>query len=210
MSKKLTVIRRGKPIEKKKSALAPVVHKLVKKELDKQEESKYAFYQLNQSPSNTAIVSAITMPSQGDAYNNRDGDSLMFTSVGGRFLSIAADTTNVCRLVIFQWLVDSAQDAPTAAKILQDSTTLPAISPFILNRNERKKFKVLYDKVMGVSGNGPAIEMDNFFITKFARTDFNAAATSGKGILYILYVSDSGAVSHPTVQADITYRWRDL
>ena len=167
------------------------------------------------SASTTAVVAGFAQPAQGSAIGQRVGDRIQPMALYGHYTFAVADTTNVCRLTIFQWLPDSTYDAPssTGVDILDNAASFPWLSNFTVDPKKRRKFIVLYDKIHALSQQGPAVEKADFNIKskQFAPVEFTqAASTTGTGQLYYMYSSDSVAVSHPTLTLYSTYKWRDL
>lgn len=170
-------------------------------------EDRWANYVLNlTSVDNVGTVYAISMPSQGDTYNARQGDSISWLSITGKVSAIHGDTTNLVRFIIFQWIPDNNIDAPSVLKILQTSSPM---SMYVGTKNQRAKFRVLKDVLHNVSAQGSPQTLHRVAISgsKMFATKFNAAATTGKGIPYILVISDSGAATHPTISTDLKYSW---
>lgn len=160
----------------------------------------------------TATVTALSMPTQGTGVGDRLADRIQFCNLYGKCFSTPADTTNVVRLTFFQWLQDSGAAAPTAADILED-TSFSYMSQFTSDERKRRKFIVLYDKIMSsATSGGPGIspiESINVPASRFAPTVFTQGSSGGEGIIYYMYCSDSSAVSHPTISFDVTYKWID-
>lgn len=164
-----------------------------------------------QASSNTGTITALGPPSQGDTAISRDGDRIIWAGIKGFASCICADTTNVCRLTIVQSLVDNAVDPPVAATIYQDATNC-AYSPFNDSAPAKYKYKVLWDHRWVVSVNGPAALGAAIDIPAASMRPvyFNAAATTGKGIIYFCFSSDSSVVTHPTVVANFNYPFYDV
>lgn len=199
-----------------KKGRAPMTNKNLNKKIKRiaraQLERKYAEAVIGQtSQSSTVTVTKITMPSQGDAFNNREGDEITFSSIKGRWQTIGADSTQVCRYIVLKWLPDDAVEAPIAATVLQSPVSVPWISQFVGNKSARAKFRVLYDSIANLSLNGDNQVIRNINIggKKLGKVKFNAAATTGKGCIYVVTVSDSSAITHPTIGYEFLYRWTD-
>lgn len=157
--------------------------------------------------STTATMSAFTMPTQGDGYANRDGDNIRWLGMNGKVTFTYADVTNVIRFIIFRWNADTGYETPDISKILQYSTD--PHSHYVTQPASRKKFKVLMDKCVAVSQYGtPNIVMPiNIKGSAMGSAQFGAAASTGKGVIYYAFLSDSVAVTHPSVAFDCVYRF---
>lgn len=177
-------------------------------------ETKYLFGQvINQSATLAGTITKLTPPAQGDNIGARDGDRIIWKNIQGKWSAVGADANNAIRFTIVQWLPDDLSDALTAlSQIFQDSTSTPHISPFVLNTNARSKFRVLYDKLLLTTLTGPDYKYSAIRVppSRFKATMFGAGLSTGRGMLYIIYVSDSGAVSHPAISASFVYRFQDF
>lgn len=164
----------------------------------------------------TPVVAGFQQPAQGTTAQQRAGDKIQPMCLYGNYSWTVADTTNIVRLFIFQWLPDSTSDAPssTAVDILENTGTFPYISNFTADPKKRKKFHVLYDKILSLSTQGPAAAVEKFYIgpKKFvAPIEFTQTlTTTGTGQLYYCYCSDSSAVSHPVLNLYVDYKWKDI
>lgn len=175
-------------------------------------EHKYAeALQSATAQSSTPTFTKITMPSQGDAFNNREGDEIIFSSIKGRWATIGADATNICRYIVIKWLQDDLAAPPVAADIFQSPVSIPWLSQFIANKSARAKFHVLYDSIANLSLNGTNQAIRNISIgsKKLGKVKFNPALLTGKGTIWVITVSDSSAVTHPTISYEFMYRWVD-
>lgn len=176
-------------------------------------ESKYLQASISgQSVDNVGTVTGLTMPTQGDGSGSRDGNVIQWSSIIGRLAMVAGDSTNLVRFAIFQWHPDNNVDAPSIGKLLQDTATNPAISPWISAKNQRAKFTVLYHRIKGLttSGSNQVVTNNIHVPAKYMkRTFFNDAASTGKNVIYIMYISDSGAATHPNISLCFTYRFKE-
>lgn len=150
---------------------------------------------------NTGTMGAFTMPAQGDSILTRDGDQVVLGDLKVRVTCGAGDATNLVRFMIFQWFPDNNIDAPAFGKILDDTVTWPVGSPIINAKANRWKFNMLADMTKPVSTNGPAVTFQEFTIPRdrLRKVFFNQGATTGRNLLYYAAISDSGAVTHPTL-----------
>lgn len=186
------------------------IRKTVKSVLKTTVEDKYkSTYGTNNAIDVTGIVSnALTAPSQGVADTERIGDKINITSISFRFSITAADGTNLIRLLIFQWHEDDNVSVPVISDILTDPTS-GALSPVYYHYNHDTighKFTVLYDKVYNLSGDDVGGENQQVYKSmyiprKYMKRSVKFTGGSIKGMNHVrfLCVSDSGSVSHPSM-----------
>ncbi len=163
--------------------------------------------QANIAVSTTGTVTSLTgIPSSTQpTIEQREDPKIQLKRLMYRFQVVGADATNQIRAIIFQWKPDDANDAPTVAKVLHPTGGSVAMDPYIYHRAERKKYKIISDRLYGtenvVGPNQYAGKLD----FKYSATGrlirdiyYNGTATTGKNKLFLLLVSDSGAAAHPT------------
>lgn len=148
------------------------------------------------------ISSAFTNLTHGDgALNQFNGNSLTVINWTVKYEVTlgAAGSTNMLRVMLFQW--DSSA-AVTPAGILQ--TTGSVIAPLSAkNANVYPNIRVLSDKVYTLNDNNPN-EVDTIYISgkKLTPVEFVPTGVSiNKGALYLLAISDDGAVAYPQFKA---------
>lgn len=181
---------------------APVAtRRVVQKQIIASSEKKLASYGTNTTIGVTGNFEALTSNiAQGTAEGERVGRSI---NPVGFYLTCSisvADTTNYFRIILFKW--DAKGVAPTVADILQD-TTYPTVSP--LNSDSDGTFRVLFDKrLILCNGTNTAVRLFKKYValkniqTKYSSDGVGAAANL-EGQLYVLRISDSGAVAHPAM-----------
>lgn len=170
-------------------------------------ETKYLQASISASVLNTATLAALTMPTQGSAQGQRDGDIIGWSNWSGHVQYMYGDVTNAVRLIFFQWHPLNSADVPTAAKIL----AIPGdpLSYFVPDAQSRGKFTVLLDHMVNLSSAGPGSAIRKISIpgSKLAETRFTTGALTGTNIPYIMYLSDSGGAPNPTINALWQYRF---
>ncbi len=167
-------------------------------------ELKYKENIVSISQSATSTVSLLTQVAQGDTDTNRNGDQLMIHNVvldvsAAIDGTVAPDNTNIVRMIVFQWHPQSGiSTLPTATQILQDPTTNPVLSSY--NHDTRWNYSVILDYVFTLSIEGSRVQQRKFVLTRIPRRklQFVGATTDGTNHLYILSVSDSTTVDHPS------------
>lgn len=119
-----------------------------------------------------------------------------------------ADATNILRFIVFQYFDDSF---PTTANILQStSSTNSWLSPY--NFDNAKAFRILYDSSKMLNGVAkPGIVFNKYVKLTKARKNVEYSGTTSNGLnkVYLLVVSDSTAVSHPTFKGIATLTYTD-
>lgn len=141
----------------------------------------------------------------------RDGNQITVVGLHGKYHINAADNYNYVRVVIFRWKADTS---PATSSVL-DSVAMAANRGGTANYNISNAglFSVLYDRTHYVDADDPGTRVISYNLKKkIGRRkviyDGDAAsATAGQYKLYMCMVSDSGAVSHPYINADnrVTY-----
>lgn len=176
----------------------------IAKIISRREEVKFIDAIMNStSITSTAVTSAISAPSQAVGQQSRVGDSIRLLSISCKQGIICSDTTNFLRVIIWTYKQSTSLAAATTATILSPGPggAISVFSP--LNFANRKLYKIHYDKIYSLSLNGPACCDDEYRVNippKYQQVDFDAAAQTGTNIVHITYLSDSNAVSHPTMQ----------
>lgn len=150
----------------------------------------------------------ITPIPQGATEHSRVGNSIRPKRLRMRVHAGVADNTNMVRMIIFRWRPSAATGVPTPASILDNSaptafigTTNAPLMP--LNWNDRSMYSVLWDRTFVLDSQSPqqaVLTLDLFGKKLSPRIEYvDASTTAVLGGLYVLYISDSGAVSHPSL-----------
>lgn len=157
---------------------------------------------------NGTIVHLSAVP-QGDADIARDGDRIYAALLSFRWYATVADTSNLLRVILFQWIPDNASISPTVANVLQTvGTTNSPIS--YKSIDFVKDIKIMYDWTVKVDTYHLVKLPKPVMIKRFhdKQIQFTGALTCTNG-LYALFISDSAAVTHPTVNYYSTLRFTD-
>lgn len=177
--------------------------------LKKAAEKKYKDTSVNSISVTTSgtLFDALNLIPRGTSDNSeRVGDRITPKALQVRFrtyltTSAAADRSNMVRCVVFQWFNTSV--APVIADVLEAVGTTNAPQIFYKFDN-RLKFRVLYDKTLSLSYEGPSTAMHKSMIIKRMRpmqySGPNSTDITSNG-LYYFFISDSGVVDHPSVDA---------
>lgn len=206
---------RRKYYRRKGKKLSPGQRRAVKSIINKSRELKYFPYSLiGVSVTSTGALTGVPFDvPQGDTDNSRDGDQFdLAGNISFRFQLLAGDTTNLVRIFFFQW------------KALSTSAPLPALSDILLNgpsgsidvwsqynHDTRKAYKILWDRTYNMVGNGtsgtfPGTTTSQIYKSvkvplRKARRKVQLRGGGGQGTnrIFMVYLSDSGAATHPTL-----------
>lgn len=210
------------PMKAKKPKLKPQVAKAVrsqiKRELRKAIEAKHFYWHIvGQSITNAGSTYDVTEMIQGTTDNERVGDEVRISSIqlkGHVYLDInagAPDSTNVVRLIVFQWHLDSQTQVPAPSSVLHPADVSAGIGALARwNETNRHQFRVLVDRTFCCSRGGPNAHAFRYNLTKPTRTvKFNDGAIHGEEKIYVMLISDSSVITHPVVSMTSQLNYRD-
>ncbi len=162
------------------------------------DELKYNNVASNTSASNTVGFADLTSIAVGTSYFTRVGNSVTVKRIILRFNVVLADTTNIFRWAIFIWHCNDTNDTPSAGELLTDvsGATAQSLSPFVAVKPSN--FKILQQGIINldVAHVNVAKELD-FPLNHSVMYD-PLSSNTGREHIYLMYWSDSGAVSHPS------------
>jgi len=189
----------------------------VKRIVGRQQEDKFfdVYTGATAVPSGTGVIlGPYTVPAQGLTVNSRAGDVIQQRKLDQTYQLNGGDAVNSIRVIVFKWTPNDAFDVPTTAKILQDTVTLPWMSPFIDVSVEQHRFKVISDRLFTMvtaSDTGVRLFRSSYFGRRLGKKKqtFNPAATTAAGNIYVLAVSDSIAVAHPNITISSRFHFTD-
>lgn len=152
--------------------------------------------------SSVGTVASISNVTQGDGDNERVGNVISPTECKLNFSISASDTTNAIRVCIFKWKDTNAFIAPNANDFFKPgpSASVDYLSHY--NEEQRDQFVVKYDKTFQLVLNQANTKKNvslNIPLSGKIRYYSNSVVT-GTGIYYLYYISDSLAVTHPTIE----------
>lgn len=134
---------------------------------------------------------------QGDTDQTRDGDMLYCKGLSFNYACYPSET-NVMRVIIFRWNVSNALASPTPSSVLDNVGFVNSpLANYVQDQRRQRLFTILYDKIHGINLDNPTV-VRHKYIKLRSRIAFDAATTAGKGHIFLLVVSDSGAVPHPS------------
>lgn len=171
------------------------------------DEVRYKTSALSGSLDNViGVVGLLNGMVQGDGENQREGDTIICKTLDERLQFEASDASNCIRRIIV-WDRQTNGAGPVLADILEDPFTIPYLSP--KKWENRKRFQFLKDDYFNVSSPYQPVLLSKMHLElKNRRTHYIANDSSnvgmGSGSLYVVLMSDSAALNHPTF--DYYYR----
>lgn len=149
----------------------------------------------------SGVISPISRVAQGTDYDERIGNSIKMQhiEVRGRIFKNTSATTSVMRVLLVRDL-DGYGTIPTVANILEDITIG---SPPLTQHNflNRKRFSYLFDELLTLNNTGDSSAVFEIYMPHEGHIQYlgstAAAASDGKGSLYMLFISDE-ATNTPT------------
>lgn len=155
----------------------------------------------------TGSLGLFTMPSAGTGVSGRVGDVITITRLEFKYSIVIADTTNLVRVVLFKWNNDDASFTPGVTDIIQggdNTTAYAALFRYSWDHSRAKDFEILYDKCHQLTSQGEQAQVHQVQLWgkglgSNSKIQLNSGATTGLGRYGLLYISDSAAVSHPTL-----------
>lgn len=167
-----------------------------------------------QSISTIPYITDITAVAAGSGSTNRIGNRISIQSIMLRFGLTSADTSNFFRIVLFQWC-PSSDTAPTWEDLFEYGngavglTSTEFFSPYRIGRTQ--SFKIISDKFV-------TLDVDDLVKTHYVlqkkgykkTISFQNSANEGNNHIFLLVVSDSSAVTHPTIEGYSRIRFTDM
>lgn len=194
-----------------------------KKEVDKKEvkqivqsmlrgvqELKINIVQSSASIDYAGSLVACSAIAVGDSDITRDGDRVCLAEWTFRWVVNLGDASNLVRCILLQYIPDNTGGAPAISNILQTIGTTNAPISY-KSIDYVKVIKILYDWTVRVDTYHPVELVKPVKIRKFhdKQLVFANNATTGTNQLYVLFISDSAAATHPSVQYYSTVRYTD-
>lgn len=181
-----------------------VTKKQVQRMIVRAGEQKRFDIAIDQTSSTAGEVVALSDVIQSLTQIGRAGLKIHPVSFEMRYDVLIGDTTNLVRVIVLQWKMDTADTGPpTISNILQDVDPFDALNS-AYQFSERKKFKILYDRRHKLSSTG---EQQALGFVRIKAKDLlqEINYNTGSGVqdafnsLFFFTVSDSGAITHPIV-----------
>lgn len=143
----------------------------------------------------------------------RDGNQITPVGLHFSYYVVAADNYNYMRVIVFRWKADTV---PATTSVI-DSVAMAANrgATALYNYTNAGLFTILYDKTHYTDTDDPGSRVFQVNLKKKLgrkKIIFDgdvATAAAGQFKLYAVAVSDSGAVSHPFINADFRVTYLD-
>lgn len=182
----------------KKIATVPQVKRLI----NAQAEHKFLDTLVNQSVDSAGVIWQLSAVPQGDTASSRDGAFLMPKSLQWKGGITVGDTTNFMRVIVFRDM-DGNGTAPIPTNVLETVSYHG-----LKNNTNKKRFTFLWDRLYSLSTlgqDGSIRPIQGSLRLAQKKIGFAATSTAPRtNHLYVLFVSDSGAITHPS--ALMTFR----
>lgn len=158
----------------------------------------------------SGILSLLSDPLQGDGSSERVGDRLTLVKLELRLNLEAADSTNLMRFMLVQYFPSAS---PSVTTFLQNtgSGASPISQYSVATISD---YKVLLDSgpinlVLGQANTQRSFKYLN--VTNFSKkvVVFASNTTAASNHLYLLVISDSGAIPNPSISYNIRLWYTD-
>lgn len=157
------------------------------------------------------VINRVSTPAQGSAANQRDGDVVQNMSIQfqGNLTQHASATDTQFRVVIVQ----DRQGNGIAAPVLSIFNENNMNSLYTFTAGDRKRFKILYDRVYTMDAAGKTNHYMKVFKRLSGRQTYNlgtdSTASLGKNSVLICFCSNE-ATNVPAFDIDSRFVWRDV
>lgn len=179
---------------KLRKQIATVIDEKEKKEV----ELKYRDREYNGAVGidTAGVIHPLSDPQVGTARNQLIGRDFLIKNLLIRYQLFVSDSTNTIRVVIFQWNLNSI---PSVTDVLEDYPSSLVVGPLSPTKIENKSnIRILYTNCFALQTGILDSVVDKVNIKRNLRAQYNDDGSKGIGHVYILLVSDSVAVAHPT------------
>jgi hypothetical protein len=183
-----------------------VVRQMIDSKLNVEDEKKWILNEYTATGVDSAgIVLDLTAITQGIGdTGNRVGDQIVLDRARLSYAVASADTTNVVRVLIFKWM---PQSVPVITNLLTSGGSQIPWAPH--NTDTADQYQVLYDRLHFLAASGPGIDGDVLEIKLPGKVQFSGGSTTGTGKIYLILVSDSGAIPHPVMNLNCALYYED-
>lgn len=171
----------------------------VKRLVNTGREKKYEQANGSLLPPTTGLMVDLFTPLQGDTADTRTGDDVQLNNIKIKYhVNPTGDPTNVVRVILFQYKLNSGYHVPIMADVLETAGNVDSD----YKREKAYGCKILYDRrhAVGTATNGVALGFINIPARRLIKhVSFNPALGAGQNKIYMLVMSDSAVAAHPTV-----------
>lgn len=202
----------------------------VKRLIGSRVETKHINVHTTTSVTGAGYIGDVTYCAQGLDDHQRVGTEIMLKSLNLNYLIRCGDETNELRVMLVQWMEDTKNGIlPTFQDVLNPNA--PSYLTAQHNFLDAKPFKVLYDRIHSLAGDG-AVGGGTYVISPYgpASVTHNRVRIFGKKLskkvhfeegpdpevdglnkIYLMMISDSPGISlvHPSVEYDCLINFTD-
>jgi len=165
---------------------------MVKNILDSKSELKWIPFDSSATVDNTGTFVDLTSVAQGTSGLTRIGQAIRVKSIEMQFYGLLADTTNLIRLQIFEWIPSTTSDTPSSSELQYYSSSV--ISPLLPYNPSR--FKRLYSHTFVLDTYHPT-ELLKVNLKLDHKVSYDLSVDTGSRHIYMFLQSDSGGAPHP-------------
>lgn len=171
----------------------------VKRLVNTGREKKYVQGNGSLQPANTGLMADLFSPLQGQTADTRSGDDVQLNNIKIKYhVNPTGDATNVVRVILFQYKLNSGYHVPIMADVLETAGNVDSD----YKREKAYGCKILYDRrhAVGTATNGVALGFINIPARRLIKhVSFNPSLAAGQNKVYMLVMSDSATSFHPEV-----------
>lgn len=163
---------------------------------------------------NTGHILDVSAIAQGDGDEQRVGDRVRPTSLRWNcFWTITTSDKTYCRMMVVRWHPDNAQDALDNVNLILEGGSY--LAEPVSSDVARKKFDLLHDQTFllaAATSNGsiPNAKILRKQIPLKQAITFNEGATTGKGKIYIIFLSNSASSNDCECAGEFRLRYKDV
>lgn len=211
-----TVAKRAKTVSI--VPLAPKLNKTqeiqVKRMIARHAETKsFVKGALGTAVSNVATIVSLTDIPLGQTDNSRIGNHVHLKGLTANLQFIGGDATNTFRCIFFKWKENDTFNTPTVAQILANGPTGAPDVFSTYNRDSPGNYTILRDFFL-VQSNGTSapqlIQKRQINMRLSGKAQFYSdVGTTGTNKIYLLFQSDSAAVTHPSISYNTEILYSD-
>jgi len=133
----------------------------------------------------------------GTGNNARTGTEVKLKELDIKFVCALADTYNFVRFILFEWIPSDSSDGPGASEIFNTNFSSGNNDFFCgINQLRPSRFRILHDQTCDLHAAN-VIESHHIKMKLGWTCNFDTGSTTGRNHLYLAYISDSTAVTHP-------------
>lgn len=190
---------RKKPYKKNNKNLTRAVRSIIYKTMEtKHNSTTYNQVTVGTQGLGAARLYHVTGVSQGSGNTQRDGHQIKLSGMYMNIILAAADSTNILRIIVFRYK-GRYTAGPMTAEVYS-----------ILDLDD---VEAIYDKTHVVSTNGPAAKNIKIALKfrnrNLIQYDDSTDTSVTVNPWFVYFVTDSAAVTHPTITGQIRTYWKD-